>query len=306
MRTTTSLLCSSAILAAACAVRQAPVPDAPLPDAAPTPEDSRSIPDCDTIARWIYLATIEGRLLRFEPDTGTLTPIAPIDCATRTGAYSMGIDREANAFVRFGDNAVRRVSTVDGACEGEGPPAGEASFGSYGMAFVGEGEESEVLYVAGERNPLVSDGVWLGRIDGTELTPLARLESPALAMSPPELTGTATGELWAYYPNGSAMTSGTPQLEGLFFRRYDPRTGATLRTIHVTENLPEGWRNDTPGAWAFAFWGGRFYVFLSQSAEHSQIFRVRVETGEVERVTADAGYVITGAGVSTCAPTDLI
>jgi hypothetical protein len=62
-----------------------------------------------------------------------------------------------------------------------------------------------------------------------------------------------------------------------------------------------------PAAWAFAFWGGRFYVFLQSAADLStNVWRVDPTDSSVTRVLENTGFRIVGAGVSTCAPTELI
>ena len=81
--------------------------------------------------------------------------------------------------------------------------------------------------------------------------------------------------------------------------------GATLREFDVssidTSFLP------LPNAWAFAYWGGRYYIFyLGALGTSSSIFRLTPDTGAVEVVIPETGYRIVGAGVSTCAPTILI
>ena len=52
--------------------------------------------------------------------------------------------------------------------------------------------------------------------------------------------------------------------------------------------------------WAFAHWGGVFYVF-STVHDSSTVFAVHRESGKVEKVLTSR-HIIVGAGVSTCAP----
>ncbi len=63
----------------------------------------------------------------------------------------------------------------------------------------------------------------------------------------------------------------------------------------------------SPSAWAFAFWGGRYYVFIEETlAPSTDVWRLDPSDGSFERVLEDTGYRIVGAGVSTCAPVELI
>ena len=54
-------------------------------------------------------------------------------------------------------------------------------------------------------------------------------------------------------------------------------------------------------AWAFAFWGGDFYMFTAPDVAGSIVQRFRPSTGAITHV-ADYPERIVGAGVSTCAP----
>jgi hypothetical protein len=55
------------------------------------------------------------------------------------------------------------------------------------------------------------------------------------------------------------------------------------------------------GAWAFAFWGGTFYVFATVG-DNSTVRSVDRATGKHALVLQHLAQRIVGAGVSTCAP----
>jgi hypothetical protein len=60
-------------------------------------------------------------------------------------------------------------------------------------------------------------------------------------------------------------------------------------------------------AWAFAHWGGRFYMFVTVfepalGRNNSQVLMFNPDDGTVVRVLDNLPYIIVGAGVSTCAP----
>ncbi|MEZ4337392.1 MAG: hypothetical protein R3B82_12285 [Sandaracinaceae bacterium] len=58
-------------------------------------------------------------------------------------------------------------------------------------------------------------------------------------------------------------------------------------------------------AWAFAFW--RFYVFYKGEADiTTNVWRLDPSDGSLVEVLHETGYRVVGAGVSTCAPIDLI
>jgi hypothetical protein len=61
---------------------------------------------------------------------------------------------------------------------------------------------------------------------------------------------------------------------------------------------------DLGGAWAFAFWGGDFYLFTAPGGNgtSSLVTRYRPSDGSVTQVAMAPGVTIVGAGVSPCAP----
>jgi hypothetical protein len=70
-------------------------------------------------------------------------------------------------------------------------------------------------------------------------------------------------------------------------------------------NIPGG-LGGTVSAWAFAQWGGKFYIFVTTTDLLTSNSTVRVidrQTGAYEgAVLENLPYIIVGAGVSTCAP----
>ena len=108
----------------------------------------------------------------------------------------------------------------------------------------------------------------------------------------PELTGTGLAELWGFFPDASPMA----------VRQIDKTNGGTLREIDVSVVDTSGFGGAQ--AWAFAFWGGRYYIFYQGLLDTStSVWRVDPTTSAVDPVQMDIGYRIVGAGVSTCAPT---
>ena len=56
-------------------------------------------------------------------------------------------------------------------------------------------------------------------------------------------------------------------------------------------------------AYAFAHWGGHFWVFLQKNAEtNTTVYQIDGMTGVISTTTPATGRTIVGAGVSTCAP----
>ena len=103
----------------------------------------------------------------------------------------------------------------------------------------------------------------------------------------PELTGTGDAKLWGFFPS-VAM----PRVASL-----DKKTAAEGK-VYALRTLA-----GNPSAWAFAFWGGDFWIFLKKDLDTStQVYHLRTGTGQVASVIPNSGRTIVGAGVSTCAP----
>ena len=112
-----------------------------------------------------------------------------------------------------------------------------------------------------------------------------------------EFTGNGLGELWGY----AAMDR-----PGTVFQ-VDKSTAEGLVTYSLEGIFDVGW--SSPRYWAWAFWGGDFYIFLQSSRDqHTKVYRVFGENGsgtpgQLETYMEDTGGKrIVGAGVSTCAP----
>lgn len=253
------------------------------------------VTDCTELARWIYLVDSGNALLRFEPDSGTLTPIGNLACPSGGATpFSMAVDRSASALVLHSDHRLYRVSTVDASCTATTYVPNQLGFELFGMGFVSDSEGStlEHLFVAGGAELGIGGGSsTLGRID----LPAFSVASLGAVSGSPELTGTGTGELWGFFPDASPMA----------VRQINKANGSTLREIDVSAVDPSGF--GAASAWAFAYWGGRFYIFYQGLLDSStSIYRVTPDTRVVEPVRMNIGYRIVGAGVSTCAPTILI
>ncbi len=259
-------------------------------DAGPRPPAT----GCEDSARWIYLVDSGNALLRFEPDSATLTEIGRVSCTPTSQPFSMAVDRHATAYVLHQDHTIYEVSTADASCRPTGYVPNQLGFELFGMGFVSEseGSDAESLFIAGGPESGVGLGSsTLGRIDVGSWS-VSRVGPVA---GSPELTGTGTGQLWGFFPDATPMA----------VRQIDPANGGTLRQFDVSVLDTSG--IGVPNAWAFAFWGGRYYMFYMGALDDStNIWRLTPETGVVEPVRMNTGYRIVGAGVSTCAPTILI
>lgn len=245
--------------------------------------------ECAAEARWIYLVDSGNALLRFEPDTVTITSIGTLSCAAGATPFSMAVDRNATAYILHSDHRIYAASTADASCTTTPFVPNQMGLELFGMGFVSNaaGSADETLFIAGGSEL----GIGGGR---STLAYMTTADWSLNAIGPvegsPELTGTGTAELWGFFPDGAPMA----------VRQIDKTNGSTLREIDVSV-VDSGFG---ASAWAFAFWGGRYYIFYQGLLDAStSIWRVDPTTSAVDLVRADIGYRIVGAGVSTCAPT---
>lgn len=256
-------------------------------------------PACAVGSRLIYVVDDTYRLLSFDPaqEKDHFKLIAKLQCPASAPwpwrpapatPFSMSVDRSARAWVLYSSGEIFFVDTADGKCRASPYQRGQAGYKLFGMGFVtdAKGSSKEKLFIAGasnEQSPKKYGHITPATLKITEVGPTA------VAEYSPELTGTGNGELYAYYPGTTSS----------FVARVDKSTGKTVKQWPVT----------TPGgqvtAWAFAHWGGKFYIFVTTSSglsEQSRVLRLDPGSGQSTTYLSSIPYKIVGAGVSTCAP----
>ncbi|MCA9584335.1 MAG: hypothetical protein KC657_03150 [Myxococcales bacterium] len=256
----------------------------------PAAGDAGARSQCAESTKLIYVVSEENTLYSFTPETATFKSIGLLRCDTGGASpTSMAVDREGYAWVRHSDASLWRVSTQDASCTSTKYAPGQQGIFQFGMGFATEtsGSVNERLFIAD------SDGSGLGQLDlaTMKLTRVGEFDG-ALQGRTAELTGTGEGKLYGFFVTTPAqiaeISKGTGQIKS-------------------AKELP----GVNPGnAWAFAFYGGDFYIFTSAPTSGpplagggSDVRRYRPSTGAVELVKQKIGFKIVGAGVSTCAPT---
>ncbi len=262
--------------------------DVSLPDAIP-PIDSRPTVDVqrndcpDADATLVYVIGDDNRLYSFYPPTLSFVPIGKIACPSGSGPYSMAVDRKGKAYVVFTDGNLFRVSTATAACDATSFRADQLGFHTFGMGFVSNtGGSAETLFVAegtGGLGAPPSKGV--AQVDTTTFRlnfvgPFSPSESRV------ELTGTGDGRLFGFSP----LTGGSKLIE------IDKTTGNVLGSDPVGAGSGDD-------AFAFAFWGGDFWIFTGRTS--TGVYRYR-PSDKTTTLMKTAPSLIVGAGVSTCAP----
>jgi len=264
--------------------------------------------ECPEGTDLIYVVDSGYRLLSFDPREGayTFNLLGALNCPGgppwpswgggfgSSTPFSMSVDRRGTAWILYTSGEIFWVPTnnVDQCSLSPWQP-GTDSFELFGMGFVSSTLDAsvETLYIAGGTAFELQQHATgrLGAIDpeGAALTPIGSLTPSEFG---PELTGTGGGELFAYFPGTGATT----------VARLDQSTGQN-QTSWPLPGLGGPLR-----AWAFAHWGGMYYIFVSfddaAGQLQSQVHRFDPATGESEVIVPSAGYRIVGAGVSTCAP----
>jgi hypothetical protein len=244
--------------------------------------------DCpDADATLIYVITTSYELFSFNPPDGAFKFIGNIACPAQINAtpFSMAVDRKGTAFILFNDENLYRVSTLNAACVGTTYVPRQFGYGVFGMGFATNSiGPTETLFIAGDDRTAGSDG--LARIDPTTfaLTPVDDF-FPSIRFA--ELTGTGDGRLFAYYRKSGVR--GIPSYIGEI-----DTTNANVIAEKRLDTVDQG------QGWAFAFWGGDFYIFHAPGGG-SVVTRYRPADDSVVQV-ATLPTIIVGAGVSTCAP----
>ncbi len=239
---------------------------------------------CSEKAKLVYVVDASGKLSSFEPSTLTFTDIGTVNCGGEPAGStnSMAIDRNAFAWMNFQSGKVYRVDTTSLDCQPTSWMPNPNGFSTFGMGFSTNqaGGMDETLYIAGGNvnNQLAS-------LDTTSM--IASYVGPLPSW--PELTGTGDAKLWGFFPDPNNAR----------IAEID-KTNASLGS---TIPLPQ--LNGDPMAWAFAFWGGDFWIFYQRTTDTStHVWHVAIFDGGMQITDAipNTGREIVGAGVSTCAP----
>jgi len=250
----------------------------------------------DDNTKLIYLVSTNNDFLSFDPRKLPNDPfhlIGKLKCRGGGSPFSMSVDRNGTAWVLYGDGELFKVNITDAKCEPTTFNPGATGTATFGMGFSTDkaGGDSEKLYVA---NNDFTNELW--SIDTAhDLRPhrMGTLTATVDGQNP-ELTGTSEGKLFGFYPSFT-----------------DP---SFVQEINRANAQPIGkkWMLGTESlgsidAYAFAQWGGVFYIFATVAdpdtfEQNSTVRTIDRTTGKYRTIITHAGYRISGAGVSTCAP----
>ena len=242
--------------------------------------------NCSADATFIYTVDDTDQLIKFDPSTKQFSALGTLGCNADLGAtpFSMGVDRNATAYILYSSGELFKADTKTPANCTKTAWQSQSGLELFGMGFSTEtaGGSSDTLFIAGGVDPFATTQT-VASVDVTTMQATVKGQ----VQGSPELTGTGSAELWGFFPGN------TPRVA-----QIDKATGATTGTTFSLNEI-----SGQPAAWAFAFHGGDFWVFLMRDSDVSTtVYHVDGSTGMIKDQVSAGGRVIVGAGVSTCAP----
>lgn len=245
---------------------------------------------CPDDAKTVYVVDQDMRFSSFAPATKLFTDIGTLSCPAAVGAepFSMAVDRTPTAWVLYTSGELFKVNVKTLACTKTSFDPVATGFGQFGMGFSSDAVNgtAETLFITGSQ--MVSPTSTLASLNVGTLQPTAL----GTVSGWPELTGTGDARLWGFFPS---VTGSTPLVA-----QIDKTNAALVRTF--TAPLLNG----DPRTWAFAAWGGRFWIFLKRAGEsNTTVYEMQAGDGGVAAALNATGRSIVGAGVSTCAPFEI-
>ncbi|HEX4451174.1 MAG TPA: hypothetical protein VH143_09905 [Kofleriaceae bacterium] len=271
---------------------------------------------CSDDAKLIYVVDQNNKLAKFDPSTKMFAQLGTLSCPAGTDSqgdpaepFSMAVDRNAQAYVLFSDDKIYKVDTTQTALPCTATTWKKtSSLAEFGMGYSTDtmGGSDDTMFIAGGKDLNLSE-------NPPTTSTLATLDTTAFSATNvgtvkgwPELTGNSNAELWGFFPDVDGSTAP-------LVTQIDKTSGAFLTQYTQAKSGPLD--SGTPGAWAFGFYGGDYWVFLAyeaadqMSTNPTTVYQIAGPTsssgtpGSVVSMTSAGSLVIVGAGVSTCAPT---
>lgn len=244
--------------------------------------------NCSDSAKLVYVVDQNNQMFSFQPETKTFTTMGNLSCPASGGAtpFSMGVDRNTIAWVLYSSGEVFHVDINNSLACTKTSYSG-TNLIEFGMGFStnATGGDADTLFISGGTDPSNTQSQ-LAKLDTTTMA----TTNIAKVTGQPELTGNSNAELWGFFPSDEFGTT-TPRVE-----QIDKTNGTAIKTFNLAA------LKGAPTAWAFAFYGGDYWVFLAKDSDTTtKVYQVDGSTGSVKSTTPTS-HTIVGAGVSTCAP----
>lgn len=284
-------------------------------DAAPA---EGSVQECDDNVRPVYVLARDeahGTIHRFEPDSLTFESVAAVDCPETQdwGVSSMAIDRSYGAWIEWGglhdgpdDPYPKRLDRIDlatGVCSpNQGKLPTVEQWGSpLGMAFV-----TDTSGGSAERLFFVDTSTRVYGLGGTEA--IGRFyDGGGLTFSGVELSGTGGGRLFMLIMNWTPewdhpCTAENPCYPTVHLGEVNKNDGTAISNVELPDVPAMG---ISSGGFAFAHWGGHFWVFISKDFGPTHVYDYDPVADLTVLAKSDGPDGVVGAGVSTCAPLEM-
>lgn len=246
--------------------------------------------DCADGTEFVYVIDqFANQISQFDPKTKAFRDLGPLNCPVAAGAtpFSMSVDRSGVAWVLYNNGELVHATIVGLNCT-KTSWTGQSGMKVFGMGFSTDtpGGSTETLYIGGGTSQTQTSYTLAKVAPATmQVTPIG--PEPQL----PEMTGTGKAELWGFFPDAQH-----PKVV-----QFDKTSGAVIKSFD------EPTLAGTMTGYAFAQWGGDYWVFLIKNGEPSStVYQVDGTTGAIKGTTPTANRTIVGAGVSTCAPTVIL
>jgi hypothetical protein len=261
---------------------------------------------CRAVTQPIYAVDESGALLRFDPTllggpnpiqslgTPSCTPGASLTGTDPAVVVSMSVDRIGTVWVLYSSGELFTIDPASLACAATNFEPQQTGWNLFNLAFAGPGGPStQSIYIDGGTIDLSTPG-------GFALIDRGSLRVQALG----SLAGAADGSV-------ALAGTGDLQLFGLYLafastshiRQIDRTSGAILPTALTVSGVFDG----NTVAWAFAHWGGKFWIFATRldpvsSAQTTSLWSVDRVSGMQQMQIASVAYTPISAGSSTCVP----
>jgi hypothetical protein len=265
------------------------------------PDGSEATPGCAAGADAVYAFDTSNHLSVFDPTTKTFTDLGALSCPTHgstsnptPGPWSMGVDRNTMAWMLYDDGELFTVDINHNlnctATAWHPQTSGElAGLVTFGMGFSTDtpGGTTDTLFVVGGTPGGAPPNLFKYNFVKLDTASMTATKIAEEAMGRAEMTGNSNAELWGFFADGAV-----PHVV-----QFDKTNGSFIK------DFPEpSLATASMSGFAFAHWGGDYWVFLYQQGVSTTVYQIDGMTGAVKSTTPNTGRSVVGAGVSTCAP----
>lgn len=250
---------------------------------------------CDA-GKYIFLTTLDNDLMRFDPRTLAIDPVTKLNCKATAGAVpvAFAVDRQSVAWINYSDGTLHKLDMGKLDCQKTTYAPKQQGWQKFAMTFNNDpsAPDGESLVVAdltlndaSVDNPVNG----LGKIDTStlKLSVIGDFDGP-FTKQRPLITGRGDGRLFAIFIDSDLPRRSVTEI--------DPSSAKVLSSTVVP--LPRALYG------SFAHWGGSYYYFFSPD-EFTSSSIARFTPGKGAKIIVkDAGRILYGSSVSTCAPTE--